>query len=146
MTFYNTIYLLILNCAFIPLLINNFVKQRFHEIIERIIDKLHRPYPSKKNILAYLFKNQSFCYTEIIDIVGEVFRLHPEAYMEHLYKTIRKKIRKLYGYETLKEMEKTIIKIYIKIELFLLILMTLLTQSFTSLEIIHFLSSLLDLN
>jgi len=80
------------------------------QIMESIINELQEPSPSKKKILAYLFKNRSFPYTEIIEIVEEIFRLHPEAYMEHIYKVVRKKIRKLYGHETLKEMEKTIIE------------------------------------
>ena len=80
------------------------------QIMERIINELQEPSPSKKKMVAYLFKNRSFPYTEIIEIVREIFQLHPEAYMEHLYKVVRKKIRKLYGHDTLKEMEKTIIE------------------------------------
>lgn len=81
-----------------------------NQLMESIKNELQQPSPSKKKILSYLFKDQSVPYPEIIEIVGAIFRLHPEAYMEQLYKGIRKRMRKLYGDNTLKEMEKTIIE------------------------------------
>lgn len=77
---------------------------------ESIINELQKSRPSKKKMVVDLFKNQKLPYTKMIETVEEIFRLQPESYMEHLYKIIRKKIRKIYGRETLKEMEKKIIE------------------------------------
>jgi hypothetical protein len=77
---------------------------------ENIINELQKSRPSKKKIVIDLFKNQKLPYPKMIETVEDIFRLQPDSYMEHLYKVIRKKVRKVYGRETLKEMEKKIIE------------------------------------
>jgi hypothetical protein len=77
---------------------------------ENIVNELQKSRPSKKKMVVDLFKNQKLPYTKMIETVEEIFQLQPETYMEHLYKVVRKKIRKVYGRETLKEMEKNIIE------------------------------------
>ena len=44
--------------------------------------------------------------SEFFDIVGEAFKSNPEFYMENLDKEVIKRVKKLYGDEILKEMEK----------------------------------------
>ena len=77
---------------------------------ESIVNELQKSHPSKKKMVVDLFKNQKLPYTKMIETVEDIFQLQPESYMEHLYKVVRKKIRKVYGRETLKEMEKIIIE------------------------------------
>jgi hypothetical protein len=77
---------------------------------EGIVNELQKSHPSKKKMVVDLFKNQKLPYTKMIETVEDIFQLQPENYMEHLYKIVRKKIRKVYGRETLKEMEKNIIE------------------------------------
>ena len=49
---------------------------------------------------------------EFFNIIGENFNRNPKYYMRTLYKGIKKKMRKLNGRDTLKEMEKYLIETY----------------------------------
>lgn len=81
-----------------------------NQVKNSIKEELEKGEPSKKKVLSYLFKRQLVSYSEFFDIVRDTFKLNPEFYMKELYKVVRKRTRKLYGVDKLKEMEKTIIE------------------------------------
>jgi hypothetical protein len=68
--------------------------------------------PSKISaFLSELFpkeENQRLSDSEFFDIVGEAFKSNPEFYMENLDEEVRKRVKKLYGDEKLKEIVKYI--------------------------------------
>ena len=53
-------------------------------------------------------ENQHLSDSEFFDIVGEAFKSNPEFYMENLDEEVRKRVKKLYGDEKLKEIVKYI--------------------------------------
>jgi len=68
--------------------------------------------------LSELFReeNQHLSDPEFFEIVGEAFKSDPEFYMENLEGEVRKRVKKLYGDEKLKEMEKYIINKFCLLE------------------------------
>jgi len=58
--------------------------------------------------LSELSSKEGHSYSEYLDIVGEALKSNPEFYMENLDEEVRKRVKKLYGDEKLKEIVKYI--------------------------------------
>ena len=94
----------------------------FKEGFERVdpsIDQNWRLYRDLKisATLSELFPtHQHLFYTEFFDIVGEAFKSDPEFYLENIEGKVKKRAKKLYGDEKIKEMEKYIINKFCLLE------------------------------
>ena len=81
----------------------NNIKEEFEQVDPSKISAFLSDLLSKKEY-------QLLSESEFIDVVGEAFKSNPEVYMEKLYEEVRKRVKKLYGDEKLKEMEKNFVE------------------------------------
>ena len=84
-------------------LFSDLIKEEFEQVDPLKISAFLSDLLSKKEY-------QLLSESEFIDIVGEAFKSNPEVYMENLYEEVRKRVKKLYGDEKLKEMEKNLLE------------------------------------
>ena len=67
-------------------------------VMNNIAEELKNVRPTKKKILNYLFNSQ-LSDSELLDIIGETYKLNPLFYMKTLYPKIWEKMGKLLGKE-----------------------------------------------
>ena len=91
-------------------LIKNYDLFGEEQTFDNIQEKFEQIDPSRISaFLSDLFSKKEYnllSESEFIDMIEETFKSNPEAYMEKIYEEVRKRVKKLYGDEKLKEIEK----------------------------------------